>query len=180
MHSTHLWVSNAFNPVVKADRSPRYPCTFPECTESFHHRYRLTSHMVSHSDEMTHVCGKCGYACSRKHDLKRHMNTQHQEESHSDFNKPYKCEECECRFMYYANLKTHIHEAHDGPPYKKYRCSTCSKMFTLYYNLKIHRENVCTNTQPYPCNQCDRRYKHKVSLNTHIRQKHPDLVPTPK
>ncbi|KAJ3100637.1 hypothetical protein HDU97_002030 [Phlyctochytrium planicorne] len=61
------------------------PCPHPGCTKTFTRAYNLQVHQLSHSGEKNHVCGECGIAFARLHDLRRHARCRHSHE------RPYVC-----------------------------------------------------------------------------------------
>ena len=87
-----------------------------------------------------HVCGTCGYATTRKSDLKKHQRI------HLGI-KPFVCGLCNRAFTQSSHLRVHfkVHEA------ESYTCFLCGQAFRKYESLVKHRESHLQQAIPvYP------------------------------
>lgn len=53
----------------------------------------------------------------------------------------------------------------------KPRCEFCNKVFMNQYSLLLHRK-VHTGDNPFECLFCEKTYRRKSDLKTHVRKKH--------
>ncbi|XP_029432056.1 zinc finger protein 845-like [Rhinatrema bivittatum] len=77
--------------------------------------------------------------------------------------RPYKCADCEKRFLYPSKLATHRWTHSSERPYK---CSECPKSFSYPSKLAAHRQTH-TGERPYTCSQCQKGFSHRSKLAAH-------------
>ncbi|KAJ3115145.1 hypothetical protein HDU96_001111 [Phlyctochytrium bullatum] len=85
-----------------------FECPFPGCGRPFRRRYNLSSHLYCHTGEKPQVCEVCGWGFSRRHDLKRHIKTLHNDD------RPFSCSSCHQRFLKEDQLARHRHVCDGG------------------------------------------------------------------
>ncbi|KAF6151163.1 hypothetical protein GIB67_037371 [Kingdonia uniflora] len=119
--------------------------TCEECGASFRKRAYLKQHMLSHSLERSFCCpvDDCGSSYIRKDHLTRHL-LQHQ-------GKLFTCprENCNEKFAFHANVKSHISEVHDEEKPSssdnsgQHVCQEvgCGKEFKFVSKLRRHEES---------------------------------------
>ncbi|ETS77389.1 hypothetical protein PFICI_11263 [Pestalotiopsis fici W106-1] len=66
-------VEPQYQPRLKRPRQTEFKC--PYCKIVYRKRYNLSSHLLSHASQRSHVCEVCGLGFARPNDLKRHKNT---------------------------------------------------------------------------------------------------------
>ncbi|XP_060533085.1 zinc finger protein 664-like [Cylas formicarius] len=100
---------------------------------------------------------------------KRQLWESHVRSKHT-FEKPFSCDQCECRYMNAYSLLIHKRKHNNEKPFI---CASCGKSFVssadLNHHNKIHNVN-----RAYPCPQCDRSFKTHSNLRTHRLQMHLD------
>ena len=108
-------------------------------------------------------CAKCAkiFPCQAKlqYHIMQYLNV-----------KPYQCEECKKRFSKSYVLTRHIKNAHTGNKEKIFECTKCNRRFISSNELKHH---IFVHKAPqFKCKICDRVYKHKKNLTSHMRLDH--------
>ena len=95
-------------------------------------------------------CSICGYSCSRKNDLKIHVESAHEGK------KPHKCSICEYRCSRKSNLKQHVESVHEGK--KSHVCYICEYSCSHSGALKKHMESVHEGKKSQKCSFCDNSF----------------------
>ena len=111
-------------------------------------------------------------------------------------NKEYKCQLCDCDFLFLRQLDKHLAAKH-GPKrfkcqiqncnktyidkhgltrhqiihtgLKPYTCEVCGKSFTSNVDLKQHSD-VHSDVKKYKCDICGRCFTHRASRANHVRR----------
>ncbi|XP_053688312.1 zinc finger protein 25-like [Sabethes cyaneus] len=130
---------------------------------------------------MCHICKK---QCRNKTHLYVHFKHQH-----SDAGRPFKCTICPASFKRKNHLEGHI-TSHGGDV-KRYSCEECGANYAKGKSLRAHRQQMhglppvapakkcgeLTNVYgPYSCTYCSKTFKHRPSLNFHIKS-HYEMLP---
>lgn len=140
--------------VVDAKPSEAFICHF--CSRSFSNKFRLKSHLRTHTNERPYKCLDCKMTFRQPNALRCHRRIHSGE-------KPYECQFCQKSFTQKTTMKTHL-AIHTG---KQIKCELCSKSFPRPSYLIGHmREHI--GTRPYACHICPARYKQKSHLDQHI------------
>lgn len=105
--------------------------------------------------------GKCT-ECKRKfHDL-----TRHKVEMHSSMEKPFECFECHRTFKKFENIRYHM-ITHTNE--RNYICHFCGHAFFMNSEMRKHIANRHQTTRPFGCDQCNKTFKNRHSLNKHLK-----------
>ncbi|KIJ58546.1 hypothetical protein HYDPIDRAFT_87559 [Hydnomerulius pinastri MD-312] len=158
------------DPSVKAGKTARYPCTYPECTKSYSKPSRLSEHYRSHTGERPFVCNECGKSYLRETHLQAHSKS-HLPESE----RPYVCTEIsDCQKRFWTLQHLHVHEnSHRGD--KSYACTEveCEEVFAKHHQLRTH---ICEahsppGTKPYICSHpgCTKSFATNQKLRGHLK-----------
>ena len=141
-----------------------------------------------HQCEMI-ACDQCGKLFPRKGLLLTHVRLVHATECHS-------CSVCgniftskerlkhhlkshedkkpcpECGVLV-RNIKEHIQRSHTKDELKKHQCQDCEKGFICKQSLETHRMNVHLKLRPFKCRYgCEFGYNDPANRNSHERKKH--------
>ena len=109
-----------------------------KCDECDYVSIRI-SHFEQHIKEVhdkikDHICEICGYATSRKNNLKQHKRSFHKMEE-----KGFKCNHCHYATYRMCDLRRHM-SVHNRTRPREVRCEYCSCTFSEKTNLKKHKE----------------------------------------
>ena len=116
------------------------------------------------------VCQKC---FTTRRNLYFHDRKEHKD--------PTVCIICDEKFSSKVKFDTHMKKSHGPKPTPKYLCSECGKNFTRNDKYMQHLKNCgvtrqkCQNKKSqtrHKCTKCEKVYKHKRSLNAHIKKHH--------
>jgi len=147
--------------VYEAHRKIResFPC--PTCGEAFTTAFLLTRHQRKYHGNNPFRCPHCSASYKRKDYLTDHLST------HSGQLLP--CPHCEKEFKAKPNLRKHIRYQHPNE-----RLQTAESE-----NSK--KKEVDAKEKKFGCTQCNKSFKWKSILNTHVTRAHgPRNVPCPQ
>jgi uncharacterized C2H2 Zn-finger protein len=97
-------------------RSVGEPYQFSHCSYSTKQKGHFDNHKVSHRDK-PFMCEDCGMSYTHQSSLTRHVKLNHR-------GKTFECKECEKKFKDKINLSTHIRESHNWQrPFKCRECN---------------------------------------------------------
>ncbi|XP_033208144.1 zinc finger protein 726-like [Belonocnema kinseyi] len=68
--------------------------------------------------------------------------------------------------------KEHTIQESEQEPKKKYKCEKCALSYTLKSNLYRHKKFECDVIPQFRCKFCDKRFKQKCHMTTHVDQVH--------
>ncbi|XP_052746182.1 variant-silencing SET domain-containing protein [Bicyclus anynana] len=166
-----------------------YKCKI--CSKLFSEKAGLAQHVQLHTDARPFACRLCTYTGKTKKYLARHAARVHRQPT------AHQCRVCDKMFHYKCNLVKHMYAHTNERPFK---CEVCNKGFNSTYSLSSHR-HVHTGAKPYKCSyceyacrdnstlrkhherhagvtrvfqctQCDKTYKTKRILKTHVAEVH--------
>ena len=92
----------------------------------------------------------CDYSCTRKTNLKKHIDTIHEGKK---LHKPYKCSICDYSCTKKSNLDDHIYAVHEGK--KPHQCYICDYSCATKSNMSQHINTVHEGKKPHKCSICD-------------------------
>ncbi|XP_026727184.1 zinc finger protein 596-like [Trichoplusia ni] len=173
---------------MRVHRNERtYSCDV--CKEGFFQMSKLQRHKLKHTKEKKFACSQCNKAFNNLSSLRKHGLT-HTEE------RPYGCPTCGSRFRDSSNFRKHMlkHERKCGCvgwgacgrgscPLRSLRarathqCPRCPRAFHSGKDMRRHAA-VHTDSKPFRCKVCNRHFRRKDNLERHIRNTHPDYVPS--
>nr|XP_045608984.1 uncharacterized protein LOC123764831 [Procambarus clarkii]XP_045608990.1 uncharacterized protein LOC123764831 [Procambarus clarkii] len=134
-----------------------------ECGYMASTKKAFTDHQRIHSDDpgpkvRCTVCQKEMLASS----YKIHMLRMHGEAKHP-------CETCGQRFTVRSDLMRHLNTVHSN--LRPYDCDLCGEKFATSDALRYHRNKTHSTVLHY-CEYCNKSYKWKGELRTHIQRNH--------
>lgn len=144
-----------------------YVCDY--CSRTFTRKYNLQTHIENcHTNPSSH-CNICGQSCGSMSGLQLHLSR-----GHNSLGQPFpECDVCGRVFTRKQNILSHMITVHLQGLGDDIRCLLCDKTFTTERNLKRHTNQQHNPNVEYPiCHHCDRVFKSKPSLITHIQTLH--------
>ena len=118
--------------VAKKNKSPKkFSCQ--HCGKILAKASLLQYHLAVHENLKPHQCSQCDYACSKKGNLKKHVQTKHEGQ------KPHVCNVCQEAFSEKCNMNEHIARKHNNITHS---CDYCDKKFVSKTNVIRHIRKV--------------------------------------
>ncbi|KAL0831784.1 hypothetical protein ABMA28_001322 [Loxostege sticticalis] len=173
---------------MRVHRNERtYACEV--CGDSFFQMSKLQRHKLKHTKEKKFVCVQCNKAFNNLSALRKHELT------HTEV-RPFACAICGRRFRDSSNYRKHVAKHDDKkctcgrgcsmcvataavtPQLERraHQCPRCPRAFHSRKDMRRHQA-VHTDSKPFRCKVCNRRFRRKDNLERHIRNTHPDYVP---
>ena len=99
-------------------------------------------------------CPDCDVTCSRKSDMRRHVN------KHND---KFKCNTCNFSFTTERDLQEHNKKLHKTQVNEAYTCPLCQRAFYLKLHLEIHLEkSICQQPNQKIVSQNSQQISHAI------------------
>ena len=129
----------------------------------------LKKHVESVHEEKKFNCNICDYKTTRNYNLKKHIESVH------EGIKPFKCNNCDFEFAEKGKLKKHIESVHER--IKPYKCNICEFETATNSDLKRHIDSVHIKIKRFECSICDFKTAENFQLKTHIESVHEGMKP---
>lgn len=165
------------------EKLKKYLCEI--CGSSYSSNTAYFIHKQNHKD-IKFECHLCGKKASRKSIIKKHLLTQHIQQTipslkclicnknfhtkyslvaHSRVHQypRYTCDICDKKFKQSSTLKSHL-KIHSGE--KSYKCLRCFRSFSTKWTLMEH-EKIYADQKSHECKSCSKRFSRKSYLNVH-------------
>lgn len=142
----------------------------PVCDKVFTNSSNLKQHMPTHTREPHyHICEICNKVFNCRKYLRQHIRG-HARRISPPSRIP--CDLCNQLFASTLTLKRHVDFIHKGlAPPRDIQCDICGKKFGIHAHFTEHRFRH-KNERPFPCKDCDGRYKTRQELKVHISYVH--------
>ena len=138
-------------------------CHYAECESRFKQKRDLKRHIESIHEEKRYQCDQCDYKATCQTNLHTHQESIHN-------GKRYLCENCGYKATHPSSLLRHIKLYHKG---RKYSCGDCVFGATRMIDLKRHKEkHHKINNQKFYCCHCSLIFTRNSSLSRHTQSKH--------
>ena len=130
----------------------RFVCD--KCEKKFRDNSSLVRHIkLKHKMSLFLKCVLCKYVTQKAFNLQRHCERKHVGEG-LDVKGQFMCDVCRRSFHYGSQLTKHM-EIHQAISIG-YNCPICTKL--------VQEDHICI----FDCTKCEKRFKSKVLLNSHI------------
>ena len=144
-----------------------FVCKF--CDTKWVSHLSLELHLASEHKKLMTACDICGHTSKTKNSLFLHKKRVHERKY------DHICHLCGKGFRAPYALQEHLERIHgEGEP--KHKCDTCGKKYWTAHNLTTHIESAHSNAI-YPCEHCEKTFKVKNYLQTHVRIVHEKYRP---
>ncbi|CAH1170532.1 unnamed protein product [Phaedon cochleariae] len=168
--------SSAFNKHQLKHKKPATKYGFDLCSYTSSYGKNLKKHLLIHSGYFPYFCTECKKIFNKKQELDGHILKNHIDNEtlmSSISNKIHHCEFCEYKTV--NSIESTIHQLKHNKDNiaPSYHCQECN--FSSFWkgsfetHSRIHSKNF-----PYLCNGCEKRFNHKISLDSHILNNHRD------
>ncbi len=194
--------SQSLNKHKRSEHPTFFMCTLCEkiCTKARDLKHHLHfEHSVVSSNKLVPICPLCRQECSSIVAFNDHMESYHNVES------CFPCKKCDMSFATRSILKLHMIDAHKLNPLKcspeeaelfdvvaiksslslppsisgfkrhstgQYKCDQCEKAFSAKRTLNCHKKQVHDKTSHIQCPQCEFTTYLPSLVNKHVREKH--------
>ena len=145
----------------------RYQCE--HCEKAYYFRCDLLEHSNNcHPNNETQVfeCDKCDHKTRYKSNLQKHKDLMHNTDREQ-----FECNVCNKIFYTKANLKQHEKALHKINV-EKLKCNICTFETVYTSALKVHMKSIHLNLRPHQCDKCDRTFRSKYFLQSHLTLVH--------
>ena len=144
------------------EQKPSFPCTFPNCKQSFETGEKLRRH-YTRAHERQHKCQLCRKQFPSEGKLRHHRTLDHR----------HKCQHCSRAYLLKPDLLHHVLKAHDRITSEEamgFTCKQCEERFPDLQTFKTH-ESV---PHVHACHllECPRSFPERRQLETHLTREH--------
>ena len=143
-------------------------CDYDGCEKYFEDQRRKKDHIArDHMKVKPYVCNDCGKGFSTQDLLRRHVDMHHPTPGEDHM-----CTHCGEVFPNSTLLSNHIRSKHTAKKYDKL-CKYCD--YKTYNSRQLtEHERSHTGEMPEVCKICSQAFRHKKSLWTHMKIRHPN------
>ncbi|XP_050677981.1 zinc finger protein 558 [Leptidea sinapis] len=156
---------------LKHTKEKKFQCH--QCGKGFNNSSALRKHGLTHTQERPYTCDICGQKLRDSSNYRKHLE-KHKATSWS-------CSvchhQCETRGGLEEHTRVHTGNTKAIPISKrKYQCPRCPHSFHARIDLKRHL-GVHSDSKPFRCKICNRRFRRKDNIERHIRNTHQNTEP---
>ncbi|XP_053678753.1 zinc finger protein 596-like [Anopheles nili] len=121
----------------------------------------MQNHILSHTKEQKFACSYCPMKCSRKTQLKLHIDAVHLKKIVQ------KCEICNRGFTHVTSYTAHMRAQHGVG--ESYECKACGIKFRHRGGLRGHNNRKHNDESNCKCPICGMQFQDKKGLKCHFR-----------
>ncbi|ESO88797.1 hypothetical protein LOTGIDRAFT_193104 [Lottia gigantea] len=129
------------------------------------HSFTTTDFPANSKIKKVFQCNKCTFRTKTTKLLKCHIESKHNVERSL-----LSCNSCSFQCKQQRTMKIHIASSHTEKVLKV-KCDVCDKEFISLEKLKRHKLTH-TNTRPFQCAECSKRFKQRSNLTDHMNYSH--------
>jgi len=124
----------------------------------------LLDHQKSHTKPFE--CKDCEKKFRTKYELKEHRLIQHENPN------AFQCKVCKKSLRSKYSLNYHL-QTHEENPAKPFKCLKCQQSFRLKDHLKLHQQYMHSDSKPFACDLCPKRFSiiHQIRKHIEIHKK---------
>ncbi|XP_055606271.1 zinc finger protein OZF-like [Uranotaenia lowii] len=140
------------------------------CTKTFKAEKSYLTHQEPRSNVENFQCQICQKTFETRKGLSSH-NIVH------SIHERFECKICGKVFNYNSGLKIHLKNVHNDIASLIVKCKKCDLNFPSEDDFRQHSSEIHGDNQPFSCDECNTRYKHKAHLVSHIKFRHQNKPP---
>ncbi|OXA38239.1 hypothetical protein Fcan01_26973 [Folsomia candida] len=152
----------------------RFKCDVPASGVTLSTRALLKLHARTHTNEWPHACPHCSSTFLQASNMRRHIRTQHMDDSVS---RVFECPLCPAKFKTVGDRNRHEKTNLDESKWKNLACSHCPETFMHSVTLKSHVQRFHTLLQDrdrFTCtfSSCSATFGTEQGMRVHFRVRH--------
>eukprot|EP00088_Acartia_fossae_P053525 TRINITY_DN6104_c0_g1_i12.p1 TRINITY_DN6104_c0_g1~~TRINITY_DN6104_c0_g1_i12.p1 ORF type:complete len:648 (-),score=105.81 TRINITY_DN6104_c0_g1_i12:118-2061(-) len=140
-----------------------FKCEEPGCHYTGSRKADLKKHHERDHDGIRYTCDQCPATYRQRETLYNHIKRQHKNEL------SFPCPDCDFVSKYKKKFRNHYESVHQGI---KYPCQDCEYTASTRYKLQYHRSKHHSATGKFACSLCNYTTHSSTHLKSHLERSH--------